>query len=97
MTAVSIHAIQGVLNVTNSILVINTMVHVILTVRTIFGALNVINNAERVAVKMLAIECRVIASASALKLTSEKCVMTNAAKIVTLQWDDLVTKLTDIV
>ena len=60
-TAVSIHAIQGVLNETNPIHATKTMLHVILTVRNHSGALNVISNVVWAAVNMFAIDRRDIA------------------------------------
>ena len=65
-----------------------------MTVKTRFGVTNVTNNVERAVVEMLAIEQQDIVLALVLIHTSIKCVIANAAKIVTLLRGDLVTELT---
>ena len=61
VTAVNTHAIRGVSNETNQILVTKTMVHAIMTVRQHFGAVNVRNSVVWAVAEMHVIERRVIA------------------------------------
>ena len=62
-----------------------------------FGATDVTNDVERAAAQMFATEQQDIVLVPVLIHTSEKYVIANAAKIVTLLRGDLVKKLTDFV
>ena len=97
VTAVDIHAVQDVQLKTDRIPAINIKLHVIMTVKIRIGVAIVKTTVGRAAVQKRVIDRRDIALVSALKHTSDRCVTNNAAKIVTLQRHDLVTKLTAIV